>query len=203
MIRISRGNRSGILIVGDSLPPNPKTTKNIKEVLDPIHPVYNSLLVPIKYYLNSYLNSQGFQLPLEKKSEDFFYYINAIDDPKTKNNPDLSKLKTEVGRADHKIILSMGSFAFWAVESVFGREAKRNLGIKELGQIFYDRLSKIEANRILNLPILHNSANRKFEEAKSFIAQEPENYISYFHYVGVQLGKLLIKNKESFKELLR
>jgi len=49
----SRGNRGGILVVGDSLPSNTETVKNIKAVLDPEHPVYNSLIVPINSTLTT------------------------------------------------------------------------------------------------------------------------------------------------------
>ena len=92
-MKATRGNRSGILVVGDSLPPNQTTVTKLESVLDPRHSVYNSLIVPLKYYLNNYLNSQGYQLPLEKVENDFFFYINAIDDPATKSNPNLTKLK--------------------------------------------------------------------------------------------------------------
>lgn len=197
-MKFTRGQRKGILIVGDSLPPNQTTVSKLESVLDPRHSVYNSLIIPFKYYLNNYLNTQGYQLPLETAGKDFFFYINAIDDPTTKNNPDLSKLKQEVDRPEHKIILSMGNFAFWAVESVLGREVKKNLSIVELGQHFYDRLNVIDVNLKINFPILHNVANLKFEDAKTFITKDEENYISYFHYVGVQLGKLLMNNKDVF-----
>lgn len=201
----TRGFRNGILIVGDSLPPNIKTTSNIKSVLDPKHPVYNSLIVPIKYYLDNYLNSQGYQLPLEKVGEDYFFYINAVDNPKTKSNPNLTKLKKEIKRPEHKIILSMGSFAFWAVEYCLNEDCSLNkkLSIVRLGEIFDKRMNSLSVQPKLNLPILHNVANLKFEEAIKFIAEYKDRYISYFHYVGTQLGKLLLTNRDEFTPILR
>jgi len=193
----TRGSKRGILIVGDSLPSNQITLSKLDSVLDPKHTVYNSLIIPIKYYLNNYLNSQGYKLPLEKSNEDFFYYINTIEDPKTKSNPDLSKLKSEVESHEHKIILSMGNFAFWAVEKVLGRDIEQNSKIKELGSVFDSRLEDVEYP--IHLPILHNIANLKFERAKDFIANDESNYISYFHYVGVRLGELLLKMKDEFE----
>ena len=95
-MKFRRGTEFGITIVGDSLPPKSITLIKLASVLDPTHPVYNSLIVPIKYYLNNYLNSRGYQLPEEKVNDDFFYYINAIDDSGTKSNPDLSILKKEL-----------------------------------------------------------------------------------------------------------
>ena len=50
----SRGTRRGILIVGDSSPANLQTVQNISYVLDQSHPVYNSLIIPLKFYLNNY-----------------------------------------------------------------------------------------------------------------------------------------------------
>jgi len=197
-MKSQRGKRNGILVVGDSLPANQKTVNKLESVLDPSHSVYNSLIIPIKYYLDNYLNSQGYQLPLELAGEDFFYYINAIDDPTTKSNPNLIKLKQEVERPEHKIILSMGNFAFYAVEAVLSREVKKNLSIVELGQHFYNRLNVIDVNLKVNFPILHNVANLKFEDAIKFITKDEENHISYFHYVGVQLGKLLMNNIDVF-----
>ena len=170
---------------------------NISYVLDQSHPVYNSLIIPIKYYLNNYFNDNGYKLPLEKYDNDFFYYINAVEDPLTKSKPDLTNLKEEVIRPEHKIILSMGNFAFWAVENVLGRNVKKNLSIKELGNIFLDRISNTEYP--IHLPILHNIANLKFERTKDFIIDNETNYISYFHYVGVKLGELLLNRKDDFE----
>lgn len=197
----SRGSRKGILIVGDSDPANQHTISNISRVLDPIHPVYNSLIVPIKFYINNYLNSHGYKLPIEEKNNDYFYYINAVQNPKTKSNPDLTEMEIEVKRPEHKIILSMGNFSFWAVESRFDKESKikKNLGIKNLGKIFYDRINKEKIEFPINLPILHNSANRKFEEANKFIMEDQTSYISYFHYVGVSLGRIQLKYKNIFR----
>jgi len=98
----------------------------------------------------------------------------------------------------------MGSFAFWAVEDCMGGDYNTNkkLSIVKLGQIFSDRIKASHFYK-LNLPILHNIANLKFEEAIKFIAKDEDLYISYFHYVGVQLGKLLINNKDVFVPILR
>lgn len=198
----TRGNRNGILIVGDSLPPNKNTIQKISQVLDPTHPVYNSLIIPIKYYINNYLISKDFQLPLEKPNVDFFFYINAIDDPSTKSNPDLNVLNREVNRTEHKIILPMGSFAFWSVENVLERVTKKNCTIEELGRIFYQRISITPIDFPIVLPILHNVANLKFEETKKFIMDQSKEYISYYHYVGFQIGKLLLSNKDNFALIL-
>ena len=204
-MQIKRGNRFGILVVGDSLPSNAKTVKNICSVLDPKHPVYNSLIVPIKYYINNYLNSQGYQFPKEKSGDDFFYYINAVDDPKTKSKPNFSELIKEINQKGHNIILCMGEFAFGAVETI---KNNKNSGtfkfsISKLGDIFSNRLNTLEIVFPLVLPILHNTANRKFEKSDLFIPGEiRKEYISYFHYVGVSLGKLLVNNKEHFNNII-
>lgn len=196
-----RGKRNGVLIIGDSLPPARTTLGNIKTVLDPTHPVYNSLIVPIKFYLNNYLNSIGYCLPLEEYETDYFYYINAIQDPETKSKPDLSELEKEINRPEHKVILSMGSFVFKSVEQILkpGLKMQKSYSIKDLGKIFSER---IEGNSFpIHLPILHNVANLKFEKTKDFISDYNRNHISYFQYVGVRLGELLIKNKQEFNFL--
>jgi hypothetical protein len=194
----NRGVRKGVLIVGDSLPTNQFTLKNINSVLDPRHTVYNSLIVPIKYYLNNYLNSFGYRLPMEECETDFIYYINAVQDPRTKIKPDLSELEREVIRPDHKIILSMGSFAFRCVDVILNpnNKIKKSYSIEDLGNEFRKRI--FEYRPKLHLPILHNVANLRFERTKDFIVDDGNNYISYFHYVGVSLGKLLLNHKEEF-----
>jgi|ERR1035437_8447052 hypothetical protein len=200
MLLSFRGNSLGVLIVGDSLPANKNTVNNIGSVLDPRHPVYNSLIIPIKYYLNNYLNSCGFQLPLDKQNDDFFYYINAVENPLTKKNPDLSNLGMELKKQEHKIILCMGNFAFWAVEQVFDRKTRRDNSIAKLGEIFTLRINENNLKFPIILPILHNIANLKFEKCIEYIPDiARENYISYFHYVGVQLGQLILRHIKDFQ----
>ena len=75
---------------------------------------------------------------MEEYNEDFFYYINAVQDPLTKRSPDLSELEKEVKRPDHKIILCMGSFAYKSVIQKIHLEAevKKNYSIRDLGEYF-------------------------------------------------------------------
>lgn len=70
---------SPILIVGDSFP-----DVEVEEVLGRTHPIYNSIILPIKYYINEYLIMEyGFKLPeYFYNNDDIFYYVNAIRNKK-------------------------------------------------------------------------------------------------------------------------
>jgi len=197
----SRGSRNSILIVGDSLPSNLKTQYNITQVLDPIHPVYNSIIIPIKFYINNYLLQKNYQLPIEKKGMDFFFYINAISDAEEKNNSDLTELIKEINPlyCPYKLILSMGSFAFYSVEKVFERNVKKKLSINELGEYFFNRINlKNKIKFPINIPILHNIVNLKFEKATNFIYQNSDKYISYHHYVGEKIAEFIVNSINDF-----
>ena len=194
-----KGTRKGILIVGDSPPPVQSSVSNIVSVFDPVHPVYNSLIVPVKYYINNYLNSVGYGLPLEALETDYFYYACAIKSQGAKIKSGLTELTAEVNRPEHKIILSMGSFVFKTVERILNPDGiiLNSYSIKEMGRIFSERLEASEFP--IHLPVLHDIANLKHELTKNFIGDYDFNYLSYFHFVGVNLGELLMKHKEEFE----
>ncbi|HEX9739382.1 MAG TPA: hypothetical protein VGA29_01295 [Ignavibacteriaceae bacterium] len=194
-----RGDRRGFLIIGDSQSPEQSPVKNMVTVFDPVHPVYNSLIVPVKYYINNYLNSVGYGLPLEALETDYFYYACAIKSQGAKIKSGLTELTAEVNRPEHKIILSMGSFVFKTVERILNPDGiiLNSYSIKEMGRIFSERLEASEYP--IHLPVLHDIANLKHELTKNFIGDYDFNYLSYFHFVGVNLGELLMKHKEEFE----
>lgn len=129
-----------ILVVGDS--PTYKV-KNVVKTLDPNHFIYNSIIVPIKYYTNEYLiKNYNCKLPEDFNStKDTFRYINAIDNwflkwgldtTKTDNLSRLDKLKEEIIDRDsnefkYKIIVCIGDFAYFAVKAVLDRFGEGDL----------------------------------------------------------------------------
>lgn len=80
-----------ILIVGDS--PS-KKVENIKEVLDRNHMIYNSIIIPIKYYTEKYLNKYNYTFPeCFNDEKDIFRYVNAIEDSENKKELDRKGMK--------------------------------------------------------------------------------------------------------------
>ncbi|MCB2305619.1 hypothetical protein LGL08_00120 [Clostridium estertheticum] len=217
-----------ILIVGDS---RSKNVKNIREVLDKNHLIYNSIIIPIKYYTEKYLNKHKYKLTeCFNDKEDIFRYVNAIEDSNDKKglNTDTEKeklynLKDEVydenNEFKYRIIISLGDFAYFAVRVVLNRyegkeqhryssRAKNKYDIKTLGEHF-NRNSKIDVEKdIYILPILHNISNRinDIDKLIEFIPKDKrENYISYYCYIGECLGKILVNDiikKEKYKNYL-
>lgn len=63
-------NDSPILMAGDSFP-----DVEVGEALDRTHPIYNSIILPIKYYINEYLIMQyGYKLPKDFYNNDDIFY---------------------------------------------------------------------------------------------------------------------------------
>ncbi len=215
-----------ILIVGDSPSRN---VKNIREVLDRNHVIYNSIIIPIKYYTEKYLNEHNYRLAERfNDKEDIFRYVNAIEDSDNKKglNPETEKeklynLKEEIYDKDEKfkyrIIICLGDFAYFAVRAILkkyeGKEQHRygsnnKYDIKTIGEQFC-RNSEIDLEKeIYILPILHNISNRidDLNKLTEFIPKEKRtNYISYYCYIGECLGKILISDvnkKDRYKNYL-
>lgn len=214
-----RGKKdSPILIVGDSFP-----NVQVGEVLDRAHPVYNSIILPMKYYLNEYLIMEyGCKLPGDFcNNDDIFYYVNAIRnkndkgglEPETKDGKEKLKVLKNVifgddGESKYKIIICLGDFAFFAVRSQFliyyGREQKRycksgtKYGIQKLGEHFSKNSEGyIKNHKVYVLPVLHNSANRQFDKSKLFVPEdERDDYLSYHQYVAEKVANILINDPE-------
>jgi hypothetical protein len=91
---IARGNEySPILFVGHSLPNNPTVRGGLREILGRRHIIYNSIIIPIAYYMNEYLeySHSDFRLPngfrfkqdinnwsISHSDNDIFRYMNAF-----------------------------------------------------------------------------------------------------------------------------
>lgn len=225
-IRVRGPENQPILIVGDS--PS-KNANNIKEVLDRNHIIYNSIIIPVKYYTEKYLNENKYRLN-EKFNDidDIFRYVNAIENNDDKNGLDMERdkdklitLRNEIYDKNnvikYRIIICLGDFAYFAVRAVLNRYnghekhkygSKNKYSIEDLGKEFYKN-SKIDINKdVYILPILHNIVNRikDVDKLLEFIpAEERNNYISYYCYIGERLGKILIEdiNKiEKYKNYL-
>lgn len=198
----SRGaENSPILIIGHSLPKNSDTIKNIKEVLDRRHLVYNSIIIPLKYYINQYLyNDKGYLLRNDYMNrEDIFLYINAFDEELSGKKLDEKLLKEYINKQSVKIVLCMGIDVFKAILKMY----KHNLGLgvryrydfthKILGKKNFDNdteflgesfdfLSNNEGKIVPNkyiLPILHNSSNTNFQNTAKFVPVEERYKYNY------------------------
>ncbi|MCB2294335.1 hypothetical protein LGK95_12525 [Clostridium algoriphilum] len=204
-----------ILIVGDS--PS-KNVKNVRAVLDRNHGIYNSIIIPIKYYTEKYLSKYNYKLAeCFNDKEDIFRYVNAIEDSDNKKglNPEkeeekLLNLNEEIYDKNkvfkYKIIICLGDFAYFAVRAVLksyeGNEqhrygTKNKYNIKTIGEHF-SKNSEVDIEKdIYILPILHNISNRinDIDKLREFIPENKRtNYISYYCYVGECLGKILIND---------
>jgi len=213
---IARGLKSSpILIVGDSLPKSEDTRNKLDEILDRRGVTYNSIIIPLKYYINEYLISKyRKKLPFDLNNrEDIFRFVNALDDPGEKMGLDggsekLNNLKYEIFNKNedaYEVILCMGDFAFFAVRSLFNkynpREKKhypRNgskYTIERLGTFFGKNIKIHEKGKPIILPILHNSSNLHFSSTVNFIPVNKRlQYISYMQYIAEEIGELMMKN---------
>lgn len=202
-------DKSPILVVGDS---PTETVDNVEKAIDPNHYIYNSIIVPIKYYTNEYLiKNYKCKLPYDFNNRtDIFKFINAVDNGGKKKGLDtkesydlrkLDKLKDEIVDKNkkqfrYKIVICMGDFAYFAVKAVLGkfgegekREYPQNedglYSIEELGEIFYKNSDIIKCNNdIYILPVLHNISNRCDDVLKiyNFIPEEVRKNKKYTNY---------------------
>lgn len=223
---LARGPKdSPVLIVGDSLPSKEETQNQLIEILDRTGVTYNSIIVPLKYYMNEYLiKKYSLKLPSDSNNKsDIFRFINAIDNSNDKwrlnplsekYNLVIKKLKEEIFNKNpkYKIILCMGDFSYFAVRSLFEiyhpRENKfyKSSGtkytIERLGRFFQESLTNYEKGNILILPILHNSTNLHFYRTKEFIPKDKRNnYINYLNYIAEELSEIIVSDIEMKKYL--
>lgn len=211
---------SPILIVGDSLPENEDTQRDLHEILDRRGVTYNSIIVPLKYYMNEYLISHyNLKLPFENEN-DIFRYVNAVDNPKDKwgLNPSDStyqiktaKLRNEIFATDiknkYRLIICMGDFAYFAVRSLLGiyhprenhyyRSKGTKYEIYRLGEFFNSGVANYIAGGNNILPILHNSSNLSFSKTNEFIpVQRRNDYKFYLQYVAEEISKLMLRDNK-------
>lgn len=210
---------SPILIVGDSLPENKDTQLKLSEILDRRGVIYNSIIIPLKYYINNYLYNYRLKLPSENNN-DIFRYVNAVDNPNDKSglNPldsaysnKISKLRNEIldlnNNNKYSIIICMGDFSYFAVRTLFDkyypREKKcyRKNGtkftIRRLGEFFQNGIDQYKPGGDNILPILHNSSNLSFSKTDEFIpSQRKGTYKCYLQYVGEEIGKVMRKDEK-------
>lgn len=202
-------DQSPILIIGDS---PTETVDNVGKALDPNHYIYNSIIVPIKYYTNEYLiENYKCKLPHDfNNSKDIFKFINAVDNGGKKKGLNakevddlrkLDKLRDEIISKDssefkYKILICMGDFAYFAVKALlnkFGEKEKREYpenedglySIKELGEIFYNNSNAEKySSDMYILPVLHNISNRCDDVLKiyNFIPEEVRKKKRYTNY---------------------
>lgn len=219
--------KSPIIIIGDSLPKKLETRERIREILDRRHITYNSIIIPLKYYINDYLfkNYKGeYRLPVETK-DDIFMYVNAIENPENKSGLNLdeeddkakiNKLRECIFSKDrvckYKIIICLGDFSYFAVRSVFNIYNKREThrypkktckyNIEKLGEYFFKEINSDEKTTPYILPILHNISNLRFEKTDTFIPESIRgNYVSYLQYIGESIAKVMMNDNE-IKEYL-
>lgn len=218
---------SPILIVGDSLPQKEKTQNELLEILDRRGVTYNSIIVPLKYYMNEYLiKKYSLKLPSDSNNkDDIFRFVNAINNPDDKwgLNPlsasyslIIKNLKEEIlnnnNQSKYRLILCMGDFSYFAVRSLFKmyhpRENKfyKSSGTKykidRLGQFFEESIRNHKKGNILILPILHNSSNLHFHRTQEFIPKDKRNnYISYINYISEEISEIIVSDIEMKKYL--
>lgn len=216
MSLFARGpQKSPILIVGDSLPESKVTRDRLVEILDRRGVTYNSIIIPLKYYINEYLiGKYSLKLPYDfNNREDIFRFVNAIDEPEQKsglqgNSDLLDGLRSEIlnERAEKPvIILCMGDFAFFAVRAVlnkynsFEKKSYPKSGTKytleKLGAYFDKNVDIKDKENPYILPILHNSSNLHFHNSEKFIPQNKRRkYIYYMQYIAEELCEIMVNN---------
>ena len=214
---------SPVLIIGDSLPSNKSTRENLWEILDRRHPVYNSIIVPLKYYINEYLiEKYRLKLPSDfKNKEDIFRYINAFK-PEVKDyeqdNFDEDMIIEEIESNNYRIVLCMGVNVFKRVKKLFEEKygfdeikVKKSGGqIRELGRFFEENIKKHKAGQSIILPILHNSINQNFRFAHRFIPPFEDKclnnfrseYICSHEYIAENIAEIMIKDENIKKYLV-
>lgn len=202
-----------VLFVGDS--PS-KNVKNVREVLDRNHMIYNSIIIPIIYYTQKFLNKMGYSFPNKIDNEDdIFRYINAIENSEykkgiTADSKEFENLKNEVYKDKNEmifrypIIICLGDFSYFAIRCVtkrFNPREKHYYGssckydINRIGQYFNEN-SKVDSQKdVYILPILHNVSNRikDLEKLREFIPEGDRNRcVSYQSYIGKKIAQILV-----------
>ncbi|MGK0466859.1 hypothetical protein [Clostridium sp.] len=216
---------SPILIVGDSLPEKERTQDKLKEILDRRGVTYNSIIVPLKYYMNEFLiEKYKLKLPSDLNNKgDIFRFVNAVNnyDNKWGLNPlninytsVVKNLREEIfdsnNKVKYRLILCLGDFSYFAVRSLFKKYNEREnkfyrksgtkYTIERLGKYFQQSIDKHE--NILILPILHNSTNLHFSLTQDFIPKDKRNiYVSYLSYIAEEISRIIISDIEMKKYL--
>jgi hypothetical protein len=220
---------SPVLIVGDSLPEKETTQGKLLEILDRRGVTYNSIIVPLKYYINEYLiKKYKLKLPSDSNNkEDIFRFVNAINNPDDKRGLDplnrnysivLKNLSNEIfdnnNKTKYRLILCMGDFSYFAVRSLFEKyhpgenkfykSSGTRFKIGKLGQFFQQGIREYKkGDNILILPILHNSSNLHFQKTNEFIPKDKRNnYISYLNYIAEEVSEIIMNDIEMTKYLI-
>lgn len=188
---------------------NPKNWHQVlKKPFDSRHPIRHNIWGSIL----EVMQDEVFNTIRNRIDTSNIYIRNAIKDPnkKPKNgekswSSDVEKEILQYRRLctqyNPKIILCFGAFAF-----EFARRANSEQNIKRfkdwntrsLGSEFRNRITNFNIDEINVIPLLHRSiAGGKFIESHNYFCNTKDG--NYFEYVGKELSKILLNNKEIFK----
>ncbi len=162
-------------------------------------PLYNGIIIPVKYYLNQYLIlNSNMRLISETVAEEPFHYVAAVESPKDrKRELNLVNLRNVLLGVDPLVVLTLGDFAYTCCQLALGKSSETHPGkAKILGEIYRQNMIQLrmhENEGQVVLPILGREYLADHTLGNEFIGEEdPALFISYFHYLGCTLGRLFL-----------
>lgn len=97
-----------------------------------------------------------------------------------------------------KMIISFGSFPFEFVRRVFKMKPEKGpkfWGVSKLGEQFRKSIDDFDVAGTNIIPLL-----RRMTECEKFIGDHSSE--DYYHYVGTKIARIIIENKDSFRDIL-
>ena len=201
--------------LGDSEPVNWRDV--LDTPLDSRHPARHSILTAILDVIQEELF-----LRLKKRADFKSIFIrNAIDDPAIKPKENITgwkdmvhwkTLETEMNiykdlcnQNTPTIVLCFGAFAYEfanrALNDKYEIKAFGTWGAKSMGKEFRNKISDFRIERVNLFPLLHASIARgQFMKSHEYFTGESNG--NYFEYVGKNLARIVIENKDSLKMFL-
>ena len=206
-----------IWLIGDSPPKN--WHEELEVPLDPRHPVRHNIWTSVLDRIQETVFYDGRRLDSK-----LLYVRNAVDSDKlvppkrvdwswTALAPSVKALGDALNKYQPRLVLSFGGFACEMVCRA------RRIGLaaphldrdvddwttKKLGAAFRQGTSTFDQTSINHLPLLHVSiARRNFLSAHEYFCPPSEGEKpNYFDYVGIELGKLLLKHMKDEQIWLR
>jgi hypothetical protein len=161
--------------------------------------LYNGLIVPMKYFINQYLLlNSSLRLISETLGQEPFHYAAAVEGDRDKRKqPNVVNLRNVLLAVNPILILALGDFAYASCQVALDQAAEtRVVPAAELGEIYRRnmiqlRLSANEGQALL--PLLGREYLKDYSQGDAFIgAEDPSLFISYFHYLGCTLGRLVL-----------